>query len=370
MMAPGVRCMVVDCGGGTVDITAYENDEAGRMVEIGRVAGGRHGSEYLNRAFEDQLLVQRFGKAEVLEDLRENLPAGLLDLTDAWERAKLHIALDQAEPVYLSIPAAVDRHLGPTMRKRLARLQDGVSDAIVITPDECRALFETLVPDILDLIDEQLSEMRARTGPDQRGRDAVLLVGGFSASPYLQQAVHRHVGEAVDVLLPPDPNVAVLFGAAHFCYEPQTRARRARFTYGVRTCKRFQDGVDPLDSLHVSKEGVRFCDTRITRFVSAGDIVVTDAEYTHDFVPIEPDQSALTIPLFASTDPDVRYVTDPACDQIGVVEVDLSRVMRFAWEDRNVRVYMKFGETEVHVRAEVVASGEAVQTSVRFHSNY
>src|SRR5262245_1147037 len=53
LMRPGIRFMVVDCGGGTVDITAYRNDDRGRMVEIGRVAGDKRGSHYLNQAFLD-----------------------------------------------------------------------------------------------------------------------------------------------------------------------------------------------------------------------------------------------------------------------------------------------------------------------------
>ncbi|MFD0573601.1 Hsp70 family protein [Kitasatospora gansuensis] len=182
LMTAGARFMVADCGGGTVDITAYENDSAGRMVEIGRVNGGRLGSDYLNRAFEDQFLVSRFGGAAVLQELREEYPEALLDLTDAWERAKLHIGVDQQEPIYLNIPSAIDRHLGAAGRRRLRRLQDNVCDAIVITAAEVRSLFDNVVPDILELIDDQLDEMRqSRTETSQS--DVVLLVGGFSTSP-------------------------------------------------------------------------------------------------------------------------------------------------------------------------------------------
>ncbi|MCJ0869166.1 Hsp70 family protein [Streptomyces sp. AP-93] len=369
LMTPGARFMVVDCGGGTVDITAYENDPSGRMIEIGRATGGKLGSDYLNRTFEEQLLVSRFGKSEILEDLRRHIPDALMDLTDAWERAKLHIRVDQSEPVYLNIPAAIDRRLGVTMRKRLARLQNGTSDAIVITPDEAKGLFGNVVPDILDLVEEQLAEM-AKSRTVKSRRDAVLLVGGFSTSPYLQQAVRDHMGDRADVLVPPDPNIAVLFGAVHFCYEPHTRARRSRFTYGCDVCSEFREGVDPEENKLTTSEGTVLCRDRFSVFVRAGETVNTEAEVTHVYFPIEGDQKSVDFDLYATADSDPIYVTDSNCDKIGYFEVDLSRVMRFALSDRGVQLHMRFGETEVKARAVVMQTGEEVSATVRFHSNY
>ena len=36
--------MVVDCGGGTVDITVHELLESGKLKELQRASGGSHGS--------------------------------------------------------------------------------------------------------------------------------------------------------------------------------------------------------------------------------------------------------------------------------------------------------------------------------------
>lgn len=50
--------------------------------------------------------------------------------------------------------------------------------------------------------------------------------------------------------------------------------------------------------------------------------------------------------------------------------MDLAPVMRFPRDERAVRMFMKFGETEIKVRAELVHGGQAVATKIRFHSNY
>ena len=45
----GVRYMVVDCGGGTVDITVHEMDsKTGKLNELHKATGGPHGSTGMN----------------------------------------------------------------------------------------------------------------------------------------------------------------------------------------------------------------------------------------------------------------------------------------------------------------------------------
>jgi len=45
LVVEGVRYMVVDCGGGTVDITVHEMDsKTGKLKELHKATGGPHGS--------------------------------------------------------------------------------------------------------------------------------------------------------------------------------------------------------------------------------------------------------------------------------------------------------------------------------------
>lgn len=369
LMAPGARFMVVDCGGGTVDITAYENDADGKMIEIGRSIGDRFGSDFLNRAFEKEHLRDCLGDQDILDEIRENCPDALLNLVDQWERGKLHVALDQDENLNLLIPTAIDRRLGATVRKRLARRQNKINDSIVLTPAQIHALFDTVVPGTLELIEAQLKEMDASRG-ENTSPDVILLVGGFSNSPYLQQAVKERFGERAQVMVPPNPDIAVLFGATHFCYDPQTRARRSRFTYGTEVNEDFETGVDPEAKRYVTSEGLVTCADRFSIFTRAGESVATDAEVMHQYVPLEESDTEVDFTIYATSDPDPRYVTDPGCDALATVTVDLKPVMRFKREERAMRLFMRFGETEIKARAELVQGGGEFATRVRFHSNY
>ncbi|KUO04634.1 hypothetical protein AQJ67_10570 [Streptomyces caeruleatus] len=370
LCAPGRRILVVDSGGGTVDLAAYVNDDDGRMVEIGLVNGGRHGSNELNHRFEDRLLADRFGKPELVALLREEVPEAMLELVDAWERHKLSFGPETTAPVPLPIPAAIDRKLGAAVRKRLSRRQGGVTDYILVTPEEMRDVFDTVVPDVLDLIDEQLAEVTPQNSPPDAPKPVVLMVGGFSNSRYLQHAFKQHLQGRAHVLVPPDPSSAVLYGAVHFAYSPQTRARRARYTYGVDCCSPFEPGIDSENLRFVASDGVARCRNRFAKLVTIGDVVDTGKEISDVFLPVEGTTKSLTFDLYTTMERDPRYVTDPGCERIGTVHVDLAGAMRHALDDRGVRVHLRFGETEIKVRALVQKTGEEVSTTVHFASDY
>ncbi|MEU6647255.1 Hsp70 family protein [Saccharomonospora sp. NPDC046836] len=367
LMAPGARFMVVDCGGGTIDITAYENAQDGKMVEIGRSLGDRLGSDFLNRRVESEYLLESFGKA-AMDDIRESCPDALLHMIDQWERAKVAVRLDQEDDLTLLIPTAIDRKLGAAGRRRLARRQNKVDDAILLTPAQVHALFDAVVPGILDLVEAQLNEMEA-TQSDSDPSNVIVLAGGFSNSPYLQQAIKERFGARATSIVPPNPDIAVLAGAVHFCYDPQTRARRSRFTYGIDTAMPFEEGIDPESTRLKTPDGDR-CGGRFNIYTTTGQSVPTDAEVHHTLIPLFDEQKVVRFGVYATRDTQPRYITDDGCDQLAEVTVDLSPVMRFERHERAVRVFMKFGETEIKVRAELVHGGGEANAQVRFHSNY
>ncbi|GAA1553473.1 hypothetical protein GCM10009731_04580 [Streptomyces globosus] len=369
LQAPGCRFVVVDCGGGTVDLTSYENDAEGRMVETGVPTGGPYGAEAINRAFRERLLVDRFGKAEIIDGLEERCPEAFLDLCEQWERSKLDFTADRTSPFFLNIPTAIDRALGAAVRKRLARKQDGTSDQIVVTVKEAAELFDTVVPEILDLIDGQLKDTE-NSAPAGSSRPLILLVGGFAASRFLQSAVTSHIGERARVLVPPDPAAAVLHGAALFAYEPRIRARRSRLTYGVAISHLFEEGVDPEELHHFDSYGNKRCRRRFAKIVTRGELIDTDEEMHGVFDPVEPTSTSMRMRLYSSTEDAPRYVTDTGCTKVGHIEVDLSKVMEFAHKDRGVDLYLRFGETQIKARAVVKKSGEEVSTTIRFTSDY
>ncbi|MDW5330631.1 hypothetical protein [Plantactinospora sp. KLBMP9567] len=362
---PGTRFMVVDCGGGTIDITAYRNDENGLMVEIGRAYGDKSGSAYLNKVFEETVLTKRLGGVEEMQRLANQCPAALEDLLDAWERVKVHATVDLAHPLYLPIGKALDRCLSESARYALPDLQGGDDEYIVVSPDEVRDIFEEVVPRILDMIDRQVDEMREAAGPAQ-SPEVVLLVGGFAASPYLQQRVRGHLLRRAEVRVVPRSAMAVLAGAVHFAYDPQTRARRSKYTYGIDVVTSFEEGADLPAKRRVNSRGEVNCVDRFAVFVRAGETVRTGHETVQGCIPVEGDQTEVDVDFYATREPEPRYVDEVGCYRIGRLTVNLVKVMHLDLTQRSIRVAMQFGETEIKARVTLGGSDLQLDTVLDF----
>ncbi|MEV4383546.1 hypothetical protein [Streptosporangium sp. NPDC049644] len=369
LMTPRSRFIVVDCGGGTVDITAYKSDAQNNLQEIGNDWGGKYGSEYVNMDFVMRILQNRFGSYDALQRIQEECPTELLRIVDAWESEKIHLTSDREEDIFLPLPAAIDRQLTDDVRDRIATIQDGVSDTIVVTAEEARSAFDSVIPNILKLVDKALHEMRVQRRNTQ-GEEIVLLVGGFGASAYLQQRLQAHIKGRAQLAVPGDPKVAVLLGAVHYAYSPQTTARKTKLTYGCEVNGVFREGIDPQSRRITLPNGAARCAGRFDVLVKARELVPIDREVVTSYTPTYPHQTALSIEVYSSPNQNPVYVEDSGNKRLGSLYIDLKQVMHLAQDKRSVKVYMRFGETEIHVRAQIAHTGESVEADLQFDPTY
>ncbi len=364
LLSPGSRFMIADCGGGPVDITAYRTDSQGKLVEIGRDFGGAFGSEYLNKVFLDEYLSIKLGPYDALAEIAAQKPSAFAELLAGWERAKLNVKLDQSSKVFISIPAGIDRLLPDEVRRSLAETQEDVDDHLVLTRIEIEKIFESVVPDVITLIDKQLVEM-AKSAPTAKA-PLIILVGGFGSSPYLQERIVRHVGDRAQVLVPPEPSVAVLYGAAHFAYDPQTRARRSKFTYGCKIASPFRPGIDPETKSFEGPDGDELCSDRFDKFVTAGQTVGTDEEVQRVYHPIWDYQKEISVVICRTRDTNPQYTDEREVSEVGEILVNFEKAMKLPAQQRPAQVSMFFGDTEVRVKALVPETGETVEARLEF----
>jgi hypothetical protein len=226
--------MVVDAGGGTVDITMHKvvsrNGET-VLSELAPGLGGCCGSTYVDKNFEQWFRAQ-VGKA-VFDSWKERCPAEYLELMGQWETAKrgfrgsrqaaarvkspiralMHrmdqhfIAKPKSPAVSISIPAKLLEGLDANAAAKLEEQNDGYDDRLLITQSQMKAFFDPVIDEVVQLVAAQ----NVLAGQCKGGK--VLLVGGFSGSPYFTAQVKQQIStDASDVLCPPHPATAVLLG--------------------------------------------------------------------------------------------------------------------------------------------------------------
>ncbi|MBL7252716.1 Hsp70 family protein [Paractinoplanes lichenicola] len=380
--ADNQRFTVVDCGGGTVDITSYRVNRSGadnrpRLAQIARAAGGKLGSEYINQAFVEEVLGERFGGPEVMARIQQECPHALAAMVDAWESFKVTAEAEIGpdgepvfqRPVFLPIPGEINELLSEEVKERLAGLPGG-AHRLAVQPDECRRLFDSVVISIIELVEEQIQEVREKDGP-AGGSERLLLVGGLSAASYLQLRLQNHFGANATLMVPTDPAGAVLLGAAHYGYDPSMiRSRLARYTYGCDSAMAFRPNVDPQTKRWLDHNGKAWCTGRYQIFIRNGDSAELDDMVNHSFSPLDPEQTSLSFTFYRTVPRDPVYVDETAAESIGNLTVQLGDAMSLPLEQRSVRVMFRFGNTEIEVEAVNEHTGEQMTCTLRFDTAY
>ena len=215
-------------------------------------------------------------------------------------------------------------------------------DKLYISADFFTSFFQTSIENIVYKVKSLLNE------PSVSGTSAILLVGGYSESKLLQNAI-RSAFSDYNLLIPQQAGTVVLKGAVIFGYETYIISERVcRFTYSVGVCRIFEDGKhDPKKKFFA--EGETYCDDIFNKFVQKGEIVkLGKVQGDHVLVPIYSDQTSMNVPVHTCTRMSPMYTTDEGCNQLGHVFVKIEDIS-VSKNQREVKVSFTFGDTEIKV---------------------
>ena len=180
------KVMVYDLGGGTFDVSVIEIGEG--VIEVLATAGDNHlgGDDFDERI--TQWLLRRF-KDEHKVDLSRNF-AAMQRIRDAAEQAKKELSISDSSHIMLPYLA---EHRGEQLHMDLTLT---------------RAQFEDLIRDLIDRTAEPVRSALNDAGiaPSELGR--VLLVGGSTRIPAVQEKVRMLTGKEPSKNINPDECVA------------------------------------------------------------------------------------------------------------------------------------------------------------------
>ena len=181
---------VFDLGGGTFDISILELGDG--VFEVKSTNGDTHlgGDDF------DQVLIDFLADTFLAQenmDLRKD-PMALQRLKDAAEKAKIELSSSTETEVNLPYVTAVD----------------GVPKHLVVKIS--RAKFEQLAADLVERSLKPCAEALKDAGLDKNEIDEVILVGGSTRIPKIQEAVEKFFGKKPNKSVNPDEVVAT--GAA------------------------------------------------------------------------------------------------------------------------------------------------------------
>nr|XP_022299846.1 heat shock 70 kDa protein 12A-like [Crassostrea virginica] len=349
--APGSKYIVVDAGGGTIDITAHEVLNDGTVREIIKSNGGNWGGTSVDSEYLD--FIKCLLGESVTQSIEQNEPQVFFEVCREFETAKRTIKPQSDMKFNVRIPSQLGEayaNLNPgrelkskkfvfTKCKRNVSISF-IGDKLRLAPKDAEDFFAETVNEIIRHLENLLLQNSGK------GIATIILVGGFAESPVLTQAVKSTFPD-MRVIIPLEAAWSVLRGAVIFGHDPGLiKERLSKYTYGLAVFDIFDPKIHD-EKYKYEEDGEIRCGCLFSKLISIDD-PVTVGEYrkaeTYMLTDIEDEGS---IALFTSESSDPKYVDEKGCSFVGFI---LSAGHNFVVNEI-FDVMMRFGETEVEINA-------------------
>ncbi|KAL8737741.1 MAG: hypothetical protein Q9181_001398 [Wetmoreana brouardii] len=308
--------LIVDCGGGTVDLIAYEVEEETpfTVAECTAGSGDSCGSTALNRNFSN-ILRAKIRKMKLPDGSKTAGKVYAKCIMDFENRIKADFRNNgQKWAVDVGIEAEFPD----------AGIEEGY---MTFTNEEILQCFEPVVNRILELVRNQIIAIQAQN----RLLQNVLVVGGFGASEYLFQQIKLHVPPQFQskVVRPMDSVAAIVKGAVTAgITERVVTSRVARRHYLMATLQPFKEGHHPEQYRVPSLDGKDRCKYTRQIFVQKGQRVkIGEPVKVSFFRQVAPGATLMYEDILYACDEDVcpEYTKDQRIKEVVTLTSDLSR---------------------------------------------
>jgi ankyrin len=378
---PPQRYMVVDIGGGTVDITVHDQRD-GKVDVLLPPIGNLWGGNTVNQAYES-LLENMLNDREFQKYSRKR-PDDITAINNLvyveFEKEKKIFGnaakISPADSIGIPLPTAVANFYGERKVNKAAKLIEAEyeNNKLFINYDTVEEkIFRTTVDHILLLVEKALKELSVRI-------DTIYLVGGFGGCEFMYSAIHsaltKHKGTLYDNIFRPHlPDLAVVKGAVMWRQDPSIiQSRKADATYGMCYSIPFIHGTHDV---HYRKydftDRINRCTSVFKVFIEKGEMAGFNDLYTATGYPVNETDTVISVPIYSTSEVGVKYVKDKeekwTVQEIGKLIIEVPNPRNIPNIDRIVDYTMSFSDTEIHAKAKYRVNNNEVKIVCDFLSH-
>lgn len=379
------RYLIVDIGGGTVDISAHQvvnyvgSQKYPVVEELHPPVGNDCGGMKVNQGFVTFLerLVSDVGFSNFVETCDPEVDArNNFDLNQV-----INVAFEEQKQIFGRLEKHKRRdsviRLPATMVEMYQEeLQDGVEtlgtsnvrlvrQSLRISPSKMEELMQKAVAGIFECISDLLSTLSASI-------DVIYLVGGFGGCPYVYWQFVKKFGDQYQIIVPPNPEFAVVEGAVLFRTNPSVvRARKADATYGKTVIRPFNERIHDHRNKVVDDDNIPQCYNLFQTIVEVGETINPDYVYMCTSIPVHHGQRNMSIEIYSSPKKadEVWYVSgEKSGSALKIGELIVDMPVQRGDKLREVEFTFDFSHTEIQVKGYDRTSRREVKTVVDFLS--
>ncbi|KAK3590671.1 hypothetical protein CHS0354_026199 [Potamilus streckersoni] len=356
---PGKRYMVVDLGGGTVDIAVHEIKRDRSLGELYKASGGPWGGTCVDKNFLS-FIGKIMGQDFLVEFARREM-SDYIDLLREFETKKRTIKSSMDGKVSFKIPSSMLKMFeekgcdvkSATARSGFEMNVSWVGEKLRVDPFIVIGFFNESVQNTINHVRKLLSD------PSLRNVNTIILVGGFAECELFQDAFKRNF-KREKIIIPEEGGLVILKGAVISGHVPKSITTRiARFTYGIAKTPKFDPDIHPIEKRKIY-DGIARCRDVFNKFVEIGEVLETGHTISRTGIPLEVEQRKVHYHLYTSTEKSPRFVTDPSCRLLGKFSVPLPEGTTI--DEKEVERSMTFGDTELMFRVKHPKTGKEFKT--------
>ncbi|XP_056010525.1 uncharacterized protein LOC125681968 isoform X4 [Ostrea edulis] len=356
---PGTQVMLADLGGGTADFTVLELTGDRKMKQLYRAFGGEWGGNMINQKVWE-VLVNIFGR-DVIEAFK-NQTADSMEMEYNIE-IKKRVCTPESQlqlPIFPSLTNLCQSLKKKTYKElvkdsRYADIVKVRTGKLVFTPEMVEQIFEMALTNLFVKVDKVLKNPNTTEVKD------IILVGGFAQSEVIVKQFKRRFSK-YQIIIPTDPELAVMKGAVMFGQDINIiTSRISPHTYGFDVMHYFQDGSDPQNK-RKKIDGTPYCYDIFEKMVAIGESVDVGKTVEKEVFASASDMTKMSLKFYQSDIENPQFVTDPGCECIGELLVDMPD--KTGGTERSVMVSIKFGETEIMVCGVDRTTGKRQETKL------
>ncbi|GBC00596.1 hypothetical protein RclHR1_03900013 [Rhizophagus clarus] len=352
--------IVVDCGGGTVDLTTRKLQADNKLSEKSKRRGGYCGGSFVDDEF-ITFLGRKVGQSAIkllrnnhysqlqyiIQEFCRRVKFPFTGKKEDFDLKQFNLDLDELCPVikqYVKGPELVE--------------MEEEEWTIELKFEDVKGMFDPVIKKILDLIEEHLNE--------NNNASAMLLVGGFSESKYLREEVRKKFSSRLKVSFPESPATAIVEGAVQYGLNPNLIATRVLlWTYGTDVARRWIPG-DPINRKIQGNERMGISDiiVEFSRFIKCGEEIPVNTAIPRIFTPGCIFQRFMGLDIHITDKEDAKFCDSPGVKPLGnwVIELPIT------FTPRPILFLLIFGEIEINAVAVNLETGRRHETIFKFET--
>ncbi|EFC46699.1 predicted protein [Naegleria gruberi] len=329
----GETFMVVDAGGGTVDVSCHML-ENGKLKELAVQKAELCGSTFIDREF-IKILEEN---CDNFKEFTEKNPETLVKILSIWEDVKRGT---------LTVDKKLTFDTSPMFKKAKpnSSIYKSRSTKIALTDEQMKRIFDSQVSKALKLIDEVYRDYEEDY--PSRKMDHLFIVGGLGDNGYFQNRIkERFEKKFKEILIP------------LFC--------STALSYGVGVMEEFEEGHH-AESKYKVINGKHMAVDVLDVFVEQREEVEIDREIVREYECL-PGATQIDVVLYSSIKrrEAIPYIDSPLVSKEETITIPFRDSSKEA--DRRVFIKFFFGKSELMITVEN-AQGEVKEIKRDFEAN-